>query len=570
MKIISINGDRYKSALTRMGREIVTVGAEGFFQRVLPIEECSLENAVRAAGFEPDWILVECFGGKPFFRGVEDSEYPLALYAVDSSINLFWLRHYARLFDLVMVDQKRAVSALEEEGIEAHWLPLAVEASDYEGLSHTEEFDVAFVGRIDDRRGKRGLLLEEIGGSYLLRIAGGDGEDFLPAREAAKFYARGRLGLNETIFDGVTQRIFEVMASGTMLLAERISDGLDELFTEGAHLAVFGPEDLHLKLDYYLKNPAERRRIAEAGRMEVLNSHTNDCRAETLLELMSRCDEAGGARSDIAERYAHSGAAYYYAALRWANLAKDLLDRSEKACFKALQAHPKDNEVHLIFGLLHAKWGSFYIAAEHFIQAAELNPGDYRPYFYIGHLMNKNRRIEEACKFFREGVMRVEAAFPEPAGAALELLSRNSPEGETWTALGDVLRRVMPSWEPGFVKYQPDEIPQYPAEYFDKAAREGDLPKSWAALGACYYETGACDEALGCFQTALQRQPLNPRLNLRAGEAALKIYLRREGLDYLKKAVETAPDLSARILRLKLSNDELKYILQGSNEPVET
>ena len=54
MRILSINGDRFKGALERKGHEIVTVGAEGFFERVLAPGECSLKNAVSAAGFEPD------------------------------------------------------------------------------------------------------------------------------------------------------------------------------------------------------------------------------------------------------------------------------------------------------------------------------------------------------------------------------------------------------------------------------------------------------------------------------------------------------------------------------------
>lgn len=568
MNILSINGDRFKKAFGRLGHRVITAGAEGFFDRVLPPGDRSLENAIAAAGFIPDFILVECFSGKPFFKGIEECEYPLIVYGVDSSINLFWFKNYARLFDIVFVDQKRAAEKLKSEGIEAHWLPLAVEESEFRDLKHTGEFDIAFVGRLNDRRLKRSLLIEELNRHYRIAVGGGDGSDYISVRKAAEFHARARIGLNENIFDGITQRVFEVMASGTMLLTENIEDGL-ELFSDGRHLVTFTPGSLHQKAAYYLNRPEERESIAQSGRREVMRNHTYDRRANELLEIFRGRGLSRRKRYDKAFRYGESAKAYYYAALRWQNLAQDLLNRSEEACLERLKESPRDAEVHLIRGLLHAKWGSFHTAADHLFKSAESNSDDFRPYFYLGHLLNKYNRPTEACGLFKTGVGRITEAFPEPAGLALRLLNLNHLEGETWIALGDVLRCALPAWEPGFMKFQPDEIPHYPAEYYDKAAREWGSFRGWGALGECYYQAGIPDEAYGCFKLALNGEPDNPQWNFLAGAAALKIYLRDEGLEYIRKAVNDSPGLSANLRGLDLLTREMEFVSGAALEEVQ-
>jgi len=226
----------------------VTVGHEDYFDVMLKEDEYSLDIAKQHAGFKPDLALVECFGPKPFFSGVEECSYPLALYAVDSSINLYWLEHYAKVFDFVFVDQKDAMISLRKKGIEADWLPLAIEVEDYPPISNTSEYDISFVGRMDFMRRKRHALIDQLKKKYSVTIGGGDGDDFLYFADAAKFHARGKMALNENLFDGVTHRIIEIMASGTMLLTEEVADGLSDLFTEGEHLVTFNPANLHEKV----------------------------------------------------------------------------------------------------------------------------------------------------------------------------------------------------------------------------------------------------------------------------------------------------------------------------------
>lgn len=78
-------------------------------------------------------------------------------------------------------------------------------------------------------------------------------------------------------------RVFEALACGAFLLTDRQPDVLS-LFRDGEHLASFSDgEELQRQILYYLSHPGERRRIAAAGRREVLSRHTYVHRIEELL-----------------------------------------------------------------------------------------------------------------------------------------------------------------------------------------------------------------------------------------------------------------------------------------------
>jgi spore maturation protein CgeB len=74
--------------------------------------------------------------------------------------------------------------------------------------------------------------------------------------------------------DIVTMRVFDVLACGGFLLAER-ADALLEFFTPGVHLDVFtGAQEMVDKAAYYLAHPEAAEDIAQAGRALVRESHT--------------------------------------------------------------------------------------------------------------------------------------------------------------------------------------------------------------------------------------------------------------------------------------------------------
>ena len=563
MNILYINGVRFAKALRRQNCSVVTVGHEDYFDVMLKDDEYSLDIAEKYAGFKPDLVLVESFGPKPFFNGVEECPYPLALYAVDSSINLYWLEHYARVFDFVFVDQKDAKNALQDKGIEAEWLPLAIDPDDYPPITNTGEYDITFVGRMDLVRRKRHALIDELKKKYSLAVGGGDGDDFLYFTDAARFHARGKMALNENLFDGVTHRIIEIMASGTMLLTEEVSNGLSDLFTDGEHLVTFSPANLHEKVEYYLAHPEKRRFIGGMGRAEVLQNHTYDVRAEKILEIVSNKINRLNLSRDLIARYSCTAKAYYLAALRWSKMAMDLLSRAEIACLISIESPIQDAEIYKLLGILHAKWGDADQAEDFLKKAIRLNPADYQAYIFLGHFYSKSGRDSEATQFFIRGIDKIVSAPAVLKSGAADLLKNSGLNGESLISIADVLRYAVEPWAPGFIKYQPDEFPVYPAEYYERASREFNIPQGNIGLAECYSETGIHDEAFNCFNLARIRITGDPELLFKTAREAALTHKYRESIAMLTEAIKLNPEIKDRLDEIALSTADKQQIFSS-------
>ena len=107
-------------------------------------------------------------------------------------------------------------------------------------------------------------------------------------REIAKIYCGsevnvdlGRLYQMEI----VTMRVFDVMACGGLVLAER-SDDLGSLFEVGAEVDCYGtPHELSEKVAYYLSHPLAAKELAQRGREAVLARHTIGSRVDHMLRV---------------------------------------------------------------------------------------------------------------------------------------------------------------------------------------------------------------------------------------------------------------------------------------------
>ena len=81
----------------------------------------------------------------------------------------------------------------------------------------------------------------------------------------------------------ITMRIFDILASGGFVLAER-SDALEATFEEDRHLAYYDTQDaLNDVIARWMNAPLARETIAKAGRQEVLEKHQIRHRIETIL-----------------------------------------------------------------------------------------------------------------------------------------------------------------------------------------------------------------------------------------------------------------------------------------------
>ena len=86
----------------------------------------------------------------------------------------------------------------------------------------------------------------------------------------------------------VTMRIFDILACGGFLLAER-SDAMEAVFTEGVHLAYYDShQTLPDVIGRWVADPLGRQNIAAAGRAEVLARHQIEHRVSVILEAVAQ------------------------------------------------------------------------------------------------------------------------------------------------------------------------------------------------------------------------------------------------------------------------------------------
>ena len=85
----------------------------------------------------------------------------------------------------------------------------------------------------------------------------------------------------------VNQRLFDVPAAGAFLITDW-REQMDELFEPGKEMIVFRePEEIPELVEYYLRHPEARTRMALAARRRVLAEHTWDHRLQFILKTMA-------------------------------------------------------------------------------------------------------------------------------------------------------------------------------------------------------------------------------------------------------------------------------------------
>jgi hypothetical protein len=122
---------------------------------------------------------------------------------------------------------------------------------------------VAFVGQAGRLHPRRARLLAGLTAAGLPLA-----QQALGQRDALPFYGSSSMGFNSSLNGDLNLRVFEILASGALLLTDRLapSSGFDALLTDGRDCLLYGDEDeLVAKVTTCLRAPDEARRIADAG-----------------------------------------------------------------------------------------------------------------------------------------------------------------------------------------------------------------------------------------------------------------------------------------------------------------
>ncbi|MBI5648833.1 MAG: glycosyltransferase [Chloroflexi bacterium] len=219
---------------------------------------------------QPDLVLFIEPGQRFFPRGLEKMVCPTAVYLVDVHQDLNHRLAQAPFFDYIFVAQQDYVSVFAQMGYQqVYWLPLACDPIVHGHKQETKKWDIGFVGHPNSvTRTRRLELLSK-------HFTMNDYHCFYPKEKISEIYSQSKIVFNSAVNGDLNMRVFEGMASGSLLVTDQIKNGQEVLFKNGIHLVEYKDDSSLLKaVEYYLAHDEEREQIASAGAQLVMSEHT--------------------------------------------------------------------------------------------------------------------------------------------------------------------------------------------------------------------------------------------------------------------------------------------------------
>lgn len=205
--------------------------------------------------------------------------------------------NFATKFDYVFFNQKRFVDEYtlfpkKKEKQNVMFLPHAAEPKVYQNIPTLKKYDVAFIGHIQNTKNYNGFTRIE----FLDRMFKAFPNFYFGTRnpqkpeanmfeDAASKFRASKIVLNVSIKDDLNMRLFESLATGSLVLTNKLPT-LNELFQNEKHLVTYNTLDEAVeRADYYIHHEDERESIAKAGYEEFINKHTYEHRVKEALSL---------------------------------------------------------------------------------------------------------------------------------------------------------------------------------------------------------------------------------------------------------------------------------------------
>lgn len=489
MRLLLLNYPYLAEELKARGIEIFSAGLTDDCDLKLDIAEYHLDNILNRIDFAPDSIIFMDSVDRIIPKGLEDSPFPLAACFIDSTINRFWQYPLARLFDIVLFDQKHDAESNRRNGLDSHWFPLAADTDIYKSQSVEKVYDISFIGsRNAETRIKRNNILNKLSREFSLQIF--DGNPPVSANEAADIYNRSKLVLNENLFPSLNLRLFEVMASGTAVLTEENGDGLPDLFRDGKHIITYNPDNLVDKIRYYLEFERERKGIATRGRELVETNHSFAARAQELIELLGSAKKR--VRLSLMKRkvaLAEALVGYY---LKWPEkdpsalkLSDEFLRVAEISSQSAMQLRGK---LKLIQGDLTSAEISFHQTTEQFNT-------NYQAYLNYGLILWQIGKRDIAQSYLVKAGELVSQLQNEETPASIPAEPGSEEFHVFW---GSALRDLGLPFIPGLMMFGKPMQFWTALEHFAAAATLN--PLHYEALGDLLLEIHSPDQALQAYE----------------------------------------------------------------------
>jgi Glycosyl transferases group 1 len=281
VKLLLINQPWFAKEFRELGHEVVCVGTAPYCELQLP-SFMHLDTILTGLPkpFSPDRILFYDTSAPLLFPGFQDTQIPTLFYSVDTHHHVSLHTHLAHCTNLVLVAQKDYLTQIKSCNHNSYWLPLW--ASNHCEPSQYKDYGAVFIGTLNAKLNPdRVSFFQELCKKTPV---------FCTTGGFTLYFPKAYLVVNQTVKGDLNFRVFESMACGPLLLTERTSNGLLELFEDEVHLVTYekgNVDEAAEKIHRYLSNHSLLRSVAEAGRSEVLEKHLPIHRAQAIINLLA-------------------------------------------------------------------------------------------------------------------------------------------------------------------------------------------------------------------------------------------------------------------------------------------
>jgi hypothetical protein len=274
VKILLLNQDWFASELRDMGHEVVVCGIAEHMEVKLASTMHHIDHILGEilGGFAPDVIVWFDNSAPLLIIGLEHCAIPMVFYSVDTQHHYELHSYLAHAFDYVLIAQRDYMVHFAETDTPMEWFPLW--APRYVEASKEKKYGLTFVGNLNAKLNPlRVKFFDEFQKLSPIHIQQGAYWEIFPFADIV---------VNQTVKGDLNFRVFEAMMCGSLLLTEKTSNGLLDLFTDGVHLVTYERGNAQSAAEIangLLSDPTSRNRIAESGRAEILAKHTARHRA---------------------------------------------------------------------------------------------------------------------------------------------------------------------------------------------------------------------------------------------------------------------------------------------------
>ena len=239
-----------------------------------------LPKVLAEHNFTPDLIVQsEHLARRVLIQGLPEAPCPKVFWAIDSHLNLYWHRYYARLFDAVLTPHPSLWAELPPEWRHPRVVPFSKPGYARPFKPHAARTNlISLVGVLNKHRHLR-LRLAELLKNYW----GIEARQNIPFADMLDLYDDTKIIPNESIAREVNYRLMETASCGAVPLTQDVGPDQDSLFEPGREMLVYrDAAELVAQINSLIANPAKAEAIGRAAWERVQRDHLPASRVTTL------------------------------------------------------------------------------------------------------------------------------------------------------------------------------------------------------------------------------------------------------------------------------------------------